>query len=176
MLQTLVWMEKVTAMHHVFSDQGMLIGMSSSYMAGIWEDQRPFDSSNTADDIEEDKDDDDGGAVPGDPTTSLFVVNLTAKSCMSFNIDQCLILILIFIKVESSYPQDLKKLTAHILHPQFPLTFCQFLFTLDHPNQLLPLAIDNCPQFGGEIKVYHSAVATFYALSNLCRVGSMHHE
>jgi hypothetical protein len=64
-----VWMEKLIAFRRVFSDLGMLVGTTTSYMAGIRVQQ---DTSNLA----EEGDDD---AVPGDPTSALFIVNLTTK-------------------------------------------------------------------------------------------------
>jgi len=79
-------------------------------------------------------------------------------------------------EIESGYPRDLERLAAHISQPKFPLAFRQFLFTLDHPDETLPLAIDSCPQFEGDIKVYHSAVAHFYAPSDLCGAGGMYCE
>jgi hypothetical protein len=89
MLRILMRAEKMTALRRTFSDRGMLVGTTSSYMAGFREDQRPLDSSNTAD-IEDDEDEDDGGAASGDPTDSLFVVNLAAKRRMFLNPDQSL--------------------------------------------------------------------------------------
>jgi hypothetical protein len=47
---------------------------------------------------------------------------------------------------------------------------------LDHPDKPLPMTIDKYPQFEGEFKVYHSAVATFYAPSDLSGVGGMRCE
>jgi len=47
---------------------------------------------------------------------------------------------------------------------------------LNHPDQPPPSAIDGCPQFEGDIKVHHSAIATFYAPSDLCGAGSMRRE
>jgi len=111
----------------------MFVGTTSFYMVGIREDQRPLDSSNTANDIEEDDNDDDSGAVSGNPTSSLLVVTLAAQSCMPLKHDKCLILILIFIKIESGYPQDLKKLTAHIWQLKLPLAFHQSLFCKEAP-------------------------------------------
>lgn len=78
-----------------------------------------------------------------------------------------------FIKIELGYPQNLEKLAGHVSQPKLPLAFHQFLFILDHPDQPSPSAIDDCPQFQGEIKVYHSAVASFYAPSDCCGVGGM---
>jgi hypothetical protein len=36
--------------------------------------------------------------------------------------------------------------------------------------------IEDCPQFDGKIKVYHSAVAIFYAPSDLCGAGGLRRE
>lgn len=58
----------------------------------------------------------------------------------------------------------------------FPLAFRQFLSMLDHPDRPPPSEIDACPQFEGNIKVYHSAIATFYAPSDLCGSGGMRRE
>jgi hypothetical protein len=81
-----------------------------------------------------------------------------------------------FVKIESGYPRNLEKLAEHVSQPKLPLAFRQFLFILDHPDQPSPSAIDDCPQFQGEIKVYHSAVASFYTPSDCCGVGGICHE
>jgi len=78
-----------------------------------------------------------------------------------------------FFKIELSYPQNLEKLAEHVSQPKLPLAFCQFLFILDCPDQPSPSVIDVCPQFQGEIKVYHSAIASFYTPSDCCGVGGM---
>jgi len=44
---------------------------------------------------------------------------------------------------------------------------------LDHPDEPLLMTINECPHFEGELKVYHSAVATFYMPSDLSGVGGM---
>jgi hypothetical protein len=46
----------------------------------------------------------------------------------------------------------------------------------DQPDQQAPRSPKELPSFKGNIKVYHSTSATFYAPSNLCGPGSMHHE
>ena len=89
MLRILVQMEKMAVLHWIFSDHGMLVGTTSSYMAGIEQDhQRPLSSPNTVNNIEDDEDGDDGGPVSSSPTSSLFVVNLAAKCCAFLNYDQ----------------------------------------------------------------------------------------
>ena len=50
------------------------------------------------------------------------------------------------------------------------------MFTLKHPDQPIPVRLEDLPSFEGEIRVYHSAVATFYAPSDLCGTGGLHRE
>ena len=38
------------------------------------------------------------------------------------------------------------------------------------------IPLDLCPDFKGRISVYHSAVARFFAPSDLCGIGGMYHE
>ena len=67
-------------------------------------------------------------------------------------------------------------LAAHIKQPSFPLAFRQFLYSLEHPDLDPPSATDACPPFKGKINVHHSAVALFYAPSDLCGAGGMKSE
>ncbi|KAF8262148.1 hypothetical protein EI94DRAFT_1773268 [Lactarius quietus] len=61
--------------------------------------------------------------------------------------------------------------------PKFPLTFTQFLYKHRHPEEpIAPSAIEECPTFNGAIKVHHSAVARFYAPSDLSRSGGLRHK
>lgn len=40
----------------------------------------------------------------------------------------------------------------------------------------MAVPLSDCPQFNGRVFVYHSAIARFYAPSNLCGAGGMCHE
>jgi hypothetical protein len=40
----------------------------------------------------------------------------------------------------------------------------------------VPHRLEELPLFGGDIQVYHSAVATFYTPSDLCGTGGLHRE
>ena len=71
--------------------------------------------------------------------------------------------------IEYSYPCNLASLASYINQPKLPLA-CQY------PDQEILTIIDDCPPFNSEIQVYHSAVATFYAPSDLCGAGGMWHE
>jgi hypothetical protein len=46
----------------------------------------------------------------------------------------------------------------------------------DHPNQEVPCRLEELPLFGGNIEVYHSAVATFFAPSDICGTGGLRRE
>lgn len=78
---------------------------------------------------------------------------------------------------ECGYPSQLHALATYIQQPKFPLVFTQFLYKVCHPDeQIAPSKIEECPAFDGTIKVYHSAVATFYAPSDLSGSGGMRRE
>jgi hypothetical protein len=65
----------------------------------------------------------------------------------------------------------------YIRQPKFPLAFRQFLYAQRHlDSDTVPENIDDCPYFEGKIKVFHSAVARFYAPSDLCGAGWMYRE
>ena len=80
MLRVIVRMEKLTALRRIFSDNGMLIGTTSSYMAGIASVQDSEDQNEALDTSDEEDEEGDGGPITGDPTSALFVVNLATKS------------------------------------------------------------------------------------------------
>jgi hypothetical protein len=53
----------------------------------------------------------------------------------------------------------------------------QFLYKCRHPKeQIAPSTIEECPAFDGTIKVHHSAVATFFAPSDLSGSGGLRSE
>ncbi|KAH9979673.1 hypothetical protein BJV74DRAFT_879404 [Russula compacta] len=77
------------------------------------------------------------------------------------------------------YPWSIKHLADHIQQPKFPKLLWRFLYNHVYPNAEIPsndLDLDNCPHFGGNIYVYHSAVAHFYAPSDLCGASGMYQE
>ncbi|KAF8799559.1 hypothetical protein BYT27DRAFT_7217678 [Phlegmacium glaucopus] len=100
------------------------------------------------------EDDDDGGPSSGTLSGTLSEVKLAAKS-------------------ESRYPRKLHNLAEFIHQPKFPLALHQFLFILNHRDQQPPVKLEDLPSFNGEIKVYHSATAIYYAPSNLCGAGGL---
>lgn len=170
MLRIILRMEKLAALRQIFAERGMLYGTTSLYMAGI---RAP---AGTPDMIaEEDNEDDDGGPVPGDPTNgTLSVVNLANKPRMYNIIGHHMSYA--NRHTEHNYPRDLTSLASYINQPQLPIALQQFLYTYQHPELEVPSTINDYPPFDGEIRVYHSATATFYAPSDLCGAGGMRRE
>ncbi|KAJ7610409.1 hypothetical protein FB45DRAFT_1037981 [Roridomyces roridus] len=77
--------------------------------------------------------------------------------------------------IARGYPKELDALAAHIEQPQFPVLFRHFL----HKELYGPvddIALDDCPVFGGHLRVFHSVIAHFYAPSDLCGAGGMYSE
>ncbi|KAI9430611.1 hypothetical protein H4582DRAFT_2113755 [Lactarius indigo] len=77
----------------------------------------------------------------------------------------------------ASHPEFLYALATYIQQPNFPLVFTQFLYKFSHPDeQIAPSRIEECPAFEGAIKVHHSAIAAFYAPSDLSGSGGLRRE
>lgn len=70
-------------------------------------------------------------------------------------------------------------LAAHIHQPQFSELFRRFLQEELHgppDDNLPPIPMNACPVFAGRIIVHHSAIARFYAPSDLGGAGGMYQE
>ena len=70
-------------------------------------------------------------------------------------------------------------LADHINQPQFVLLLQRILYDKINPDSetlSADILLDECPRFVGTISVYHSAIACFYAPSNLCGAGGMYQE
>lgn len=69
-------------------------------------------------------------------------------------------------------------LTDFINQPDFPLALQKFIFLIDNPNSAdSPSSVtSDLPQFDGRIRVHHSALATYFAPSDLSGTGGMRQE
>lgn len=80
---------------------------------------------------------------------------------------------------EQGYPRAVEDLAAHIGQPKLPELLRQFLYNQLNPDSNIPsteVDLEDCPRFMGSIYVYHSAIARFYAPSDLCGAGGMYRE
>ncbi|KAJ6475936.1 hypothetical protein C8R47DRAFT_1181557 [Mycena vitilis] len=155
MLRTICRLDRLAAIRGVFQKQGMMAGTTSSYAAMVMRGEEPTPPGHEEDDDDGD-DDDDGGDIPA--PQSLSSIELGRYRARN-------------------YPRHLQDLAVHILQPTFPQLFRRYLYTILHPDadsEAVP--IDACPNFHGRIDVYHSAIARFYAPSDLCGVGGMRRE
>ncbi|KAJ7678406.1 hypothetical protein B0H17DRAFT_109703 [Mycena rosella] len=75
------------------------------------------------------------------------------------------------------YPKELDALAVYIHQPRFPAVLRRFLYEEIHgPPPVGIVALAQCPVFRGTIDVHHSAIARFYAPSDLCGAGGMYSE
>ncbi|KAF8263103.1 hypothetical protein EI94DRAFT_1773032 [Lactarius quietus] len=158
MLRILFCMAKMLALHRRLQRNGMLRGFCHGASSKPGNDMKLMlrIEDSPAEDLEEK----DEWAAPGKPDSEDVVVNYSRIRLS-----------------EPGYPSRLHDLAAHINQPKFPLTFTQFLYKHRHPEEpIAPSTIEECPAFDGVIKVHHSAVARFYAPSDLSRSGGLRHE
>ncbi|KAJ7687361.1 hypothetical protein B0H17DRAFT_1069971 [Mycena rosella] len=154
MLRTICRLDRLAAARIVFCRQGMMAGTSLSYAAMTMRGEEPQPPLDTEDEDE----DDDGGDLPR--PRSLSSIELAATHARG-------------------YPCRLEALATYIHQPNLPDLLRRFLYDQLHPDSDTPSAnipIDHCPNFLGRIYVHHSAVARFYAPSDLCGVGGMYRE
>lgn len=78
---------------------------------------------------------------------------------------------------DNSYPRYVQDLAVSIQEPSLPLALREFLFLFDNPDSISTShTLSDLPQFHGRVHVHESAVATFFAPSDLCGAGGMHQE
>jgi hypothetical protein len=77
------------------------------------------------------------------------------------------------------YPTSAEALAYSIGQPRFPDLLRRFLYDQLYPNAAIPadnIPLDQCPIITARIRVFHSAVARFFAPSDLCGAGGMYQE
>ncbi|KAF8179519.1 hypothetical protein K438DRAFT_1842926 [Mycena galopus ATCC 62051] len=158
MLVTLVRLDKLAALRAVLTLRGMLTGTTSSYTRRVLAGEQPQIEATTAVAGVLDDEEDDNGIVHG--PRSLSDIELAPTP-------------------QRGYPRKLAPLAAHIQQPELPNLLRRFLYEelngvpdADSP----PVPIDDCPVYAGNITVHHSAIARFYAPSDLGGAGGMYRE
>ncbi|KAH8990067.1 hypothetical protein EDB92DRAFT_1816921 [Lactarius akahatsu] len=130
-----------------------LVGTTASNMAGTTvEDSRENLTPLAADE--------DGVPIEGAPETLSIVMLLE--------------------KTEIAYPQNLVVLAQFIEQPDLPFALQKFIFSIDNPGSAASASIAGpslgLPLFQARVQVHHSALATFFAPSDLCGTGGMRQE
>ncbi|KAK7001854.1 hypothetical protein R3P38DRAFT_3216203 [Favolaschia claudopus] len=87
------------------------------------------------------------------------------------------------VKLAKTYvrkvPRDVHHLAVHIGQPRLQELIQRFLYDQLNPDARVPGAeapMADCPEFEECVFMYSSARAVFYAPSDVCGVGGMHHE
>ncbi|TRM58162.1 hypothetical protein BD626DRAFT_408644 [Schizophyllum amplum] len=151
MLTTNIRIDKMHAARLAFEKRGMMEGSTSSYTARMLAGVAP-QSPGSHDDGDEDEEPDAG------PRALSSVDLATTKRVFPF-------------------PANNHYLAAYVNQPHLPSLLRRFLH-----NQLYPdasadnLADEALPHITSRVYVYHSAVARFYAPSDLCGAGGMRRE
>ncbi|KAH8979145.1 hypothetical protein EDB86DRAFT_2814988 [Lactarius hatsudake] len=158
MLRTLSRLDKMAAACRILTGQGMMEGSTSSYTAMVLRGEQPRPLGDLAEDHEDEDEDHDLGPSSGPKVLSSIELAKTPAR---------------------GYPHDVDDLAQTINQPRFPDVLRRFLwdqFDSDPSRSLDDIPLDECPRFRGHIKVYHSAIARFYAPSDLCGTGGMYRE
>ncbi|KIL57451.1 hypothetical protein M378DRAFT_188432 [Amanita muscaria Koide BX008] len=166
MMRTISRLNKLVSIRRVFQNRAMLDSSTSGYATALATGSplpiRPFGAGNgnsKSSDMEshhndpDDDSDDDGG--PSSSPYALAQVTLASKSA-------------------PRYPKFLSNLAKYIEQPGFPTALRRFVFAQRHPTSdgFPPIL----PEFSSKISVFHSAIASFYAPSDLCGAGGMYQE
>ncbi|KAH9988442.1 hypothetical protein BJV74DRAFT_885330 [Russula compacta] len=156
MLVTIARLDKLASARQVFYQLGMMEGTTSSYSAMIRRGELPQPKALADGNRSDDDDDDDVGPVRGPKSLSSIELARTA-----------------------GYPRAIEDLAVYIGQPRFPELVRRFLYdqlNLDSNIPSTEVDLEDCPHFGGSVYVYHSAIAHFYAPSDLCGAGGMYRE
>ncbi|KAF7359961.1 hypothetical protein MVEN_00723000 [Mycena venus] len=158
MLVTLQRLDKLAALKSDLTVRGMMTGTTSSYTARVLAGEQPQVEAAAAVAAVVDNEDDDDGIVHG--PKSLSDIELAPTK-------------------QRGYPKNVHALATRIHQPQLPTLLGRFLHEELHgvpDGDAPPVPDDECPIFVGEITVHHSAIARFYAPSDLGGAGGMYRE
>ncbi|KAJ6515253.1 hypothetical protein C8R45DRAFT_887963 [Mycena sanguinolenta] len=153
MLRTNARLNRLAAIRTIFTRQGMLQGSTASYALRTMRGELPQPPPAVAN-----EEDDDGGDSPG------------PKSLSSIELAQT---------PQRTFPRNVTQLAAHTNQPCLVELIRCFLYDQFNPNSPLPssqIPLDSCPSFNGRVNTFLSAVAHFYAPSDLCGAGGMYRE
>ena len=155
----------------------MTEGSTSSYTTMILQGEQPQPLVDLRENDDQDNDDHDLDPVSGPRVLSSIELAKNPGVSWFYNLD--VFEFDLSVDVVHGYPHDAHDLAQFINQPKFPELLHRFLWELlkpDSPISPEEIPIDECPRFGCRISVYHSAVARFYAPSDLCGTGGMYHE
>ena len=154
MLQTNQCLDKLSAMRADFVQRGMLPTSHDQYSQD---------------------DDEDGGAIDDCVDANVVLARCQGKVSSYSSLDICTDL----IPSVSNYPSDITELGNHVGFPQLALLTQRFLYDQLNPNSLWrpeDLPYNALPDLRTSVSVFRSAVATFFAPSDLSGIHGMRQE
>ncbi|KAK7019693.1 hypothetical protein VNI00_017993 [Paramarasmius palmivorus] len=158
MTASLSRIDKLTAAHQAFHARGMLMGSTADYTAMIADGIIPPGTEEIV--TEEGEAEENSDLGPSEGPAALSSIKLAAMR-------------------ERGYPRRIEDLARRIKEPRLLDSIRRFLWTLQNPdsnNSPLHIPLHACPNYTGKIYVHHSAIARFYAPSDICGAGGMHQE
>lgn len=150
----------MTFARRVLAEKGMMEGTTSSYTAMVLEGHQPQPSAPP----DTFKDTDDMGPSSGPKVLS---------SIELAHHNYCLILTKSHLLSERGYPRTIGS------NSRASLAYSSGIYTTNNPDADVSspeVPLDDCPRFIGQVSVFHTAVARFYAPSVLCGAGGMYRE
>lgn len=127
--------------------------------------------------IRDGEDDEDSNLGPSAGPKVLSSIKLAMTPGVSYILVS--LIVSYFLGIARGYLHDVEGFVQHINQPCLPDILQHFLWNQlnpDLPRSPHEISVDECPCFEGHINVYHSAIAHFYAPSDLCGTGGMYHE
>ena len=125
---------------------------------------------------EEEEDDDDQVADDGLACQGEVKLAKTAGQNLVYHLDHGLMIAIL----ARGYFRDPIQLGAQIRQPDLQKLIRQFIYDQENPNADISgrdMDLDQCPEFSGHaVYVYHSAVASYHAPSDLSGIHGMHRE
>ena len=164
MLVTNQRLDKLAASRADFAARGMLKGPCLPSYAQA--EQIPDEVHN---------DDGDNGPIPG----PRVLAHVTLAKCNGMGCSFVSPNDADLLHPARGYPRNINALAIKINQPNFVELVRRFLYDQLYPVATLSaseVSIAQCPDFRGRVKIFHSAVANYFAPSDCSGVGGMHHE
>ncbi|TFK24547.1 hypothetical protein FA15DRAFT_704530 [Coprinopsis marcescibilis] len=172
MLLTITRLDKFHALRQIFADHGMLAGTTTFYTALTLAGRNDYNA------------DEDNGLADGYGDANAPASEDPDQAQLRDVSPQPGPRFTEFIEMASrhgkstGYPSTLPELTchAHVREPRLSRALLEYLFAVQNPEAPIPLDIATRFTIQGNIRVYHSASANFYAPSDACGAGGMQRQ
>lgn len=187
MLRTIARMEKLEKLRTILACRGLVIGTTSAHvqreMDGVVVTPLPLYDDPEPEDAFDDEEWECGMAAgpkgllrhEGETISTLSLVTLAVKPGMF----RCRWLTSKSDNTSAKeYPRTLDNLAQKIHEPErFPLALRRFLYQHLNPDCVsIPNDLSRLPVMDAKIRVFHSALAMYYAPSDLCGAGGLQRE